>query len=348
MTNISALPISAPSDRRSASDDGPGVDTDAPPGAAPSGGTEQLDLTLANAEYLLNYAVEAGMELDPDITQRIISARRMGPTVWDSPDAGLLVAAVTRLAAKLHPVTAETLRACREDADDAILGYKKIVIWLAGFIIPLSMISFIYTAISNSITADLKTANDLAVTLHTQLDYSTQSTQDQIAPPGSLAELQQFAAAIRAVYSRTRQLNLFVLNTCWDPIEQGKDSSHPYRDMQLPADLGASVAALRDQVNQKTAIYQNVRLYANSAQDATAIVWGSISTCILPVLPRGWGLVRTFCERSPNKPRSARSRPPMQRPHASSSPGSAAELSACSATSPLDKACRSRHWDLRS
>jgi hypothetical protein len=195
-----------------------------------------------------------------------------------------LVAAVTKLAAKLLPVTAETLRACREEADDAIRGYKRIVVWLAGFIIPLSMISFIYTAISNSITADLKVANDLAVTLHTQLDTSTPGGANQGAPPGSLSELQLFTATIRAVYSRSRQLNHFVLDTCWDPYGHVSDESHRYDDMQLPPGLANSIAALQDQVNKKTAVYQTVRLYANSAQDTTAVVWGAVSTCILPVL----------------------------------------------------------------
>jgi hypothetical protein len=252
--------------------------------ATVSGNTDQLDLTLVNAEYLLNYAVEAGIEVEPDITQRIITARRRGQAIWDSPDAGDLVSAVTKLAGKLLPVTAETLRACREDADDAISSYKRIVVWLAAFIIPLSMISFIYTAISNSITADLKVANDLAVTLHTQLDTSTPASTNQGAPPGALAELQLFTATIRAVYSRTRQLNLFVLNTCWDPYGHVSDEKQRYEEMQLPPALANSVAALQEQVNKKTAVYQNVRIYANSAQDATAVVWGAVSTCILPVL----------------------------------------------------------------
>jgi hypothetical protein len=246
--------------------------------------TDQLDLTLTNAEYLLNYAVEAGIEVEPDITQRIIAARSLGKAIWNGPGAGDLVNAITKLAAKLLPVTAETLRACREDADDAISSYKRIVMWLAAVIIPLSMISFIYTAISNSITADLKTANDLAVTLHTQLDPSTPGGANQAAPPGSLAELQLFAATMRAIYSRTRQLNFFVLSTCWDPYGQVTDVNHRYDDMQLDPKLSNTVVALQGEVNKKTAVYQNVRVYANSAQDATAVVWGAISTCILPVL----------------------------------------------------------------
>ena len=139
----------------------------------------QLELVLKHAEHLLNYAVEAGIELDADIAQRIIAAKRLGPAIWDGPDAGALMAAITKLAAKLQPVTAETLRACREDAPGAIRGYKRVVYALAAIIIPLSIYSFVCTAISNSITADLNTANNLVTTLHTQLEF------DDNAPPGA-------------------------------------------------------------------------------------------------------------------------------------------------------------------
>jgi len=157
----------------------------------------QLDQILEEGKYLLHFAVEAGMEVEPHVAAHIIEGARRGPLVWDSPQAGELVAAISKLAAKLHPVTAETLRACREDADDAIRGYKKIVYWLAGLIVPLSMISFIYTSLSNTITAQLKIANDLAVALHQEVDSSaTSSTQGPL--PGSVTQLQQFAVAMRA------------------------------------------------------------------------------------------------------------------------------------------------------
>ena len=85
---------------------------------------------LHDAEHLLNYAVEAGIEVDPDVANRILAAMTVGHTVWNSPEAGELAAAITKLAAKLKPVTAETLRACREDAHEAIEGYKRIALCL--------------------------------------------------------------------------------------------------------------------------------------------------------------------------------------------------------------------------
>lgn len=255
------------------------------PAKAPAPQTsEQLELALQNAEYLLSYAVEAAIEVEPDVAQRIIAARRMGDAVWDGPEAGALVAAITKLAAKLHPVTAETLRACREEAHDAINSYKWIVFWLAAFIIPLSMIAFIYTGISNTITADIKTANDLTVTLHTQLDASGPAAGNQSPPAGSLSQLQQFAVTIRAIYGHARQLNWFVLKTCSDPYD-GKSADNAYADMQIAvAPPLNTIAAMQNEADRLTKVYQDVRLFATNVQDATAIVWGAVSTCILPVL----------------------------------------------------------------
>lgn len=243
-------------------------------------GNEQLEVALRNAEYLLNYAVEAGIEVETETAQRIIAARCLGNVVWETPDAGAVVAAITKLAAKLHPVTAETLRACREEAHDTIRGYKHIVYWLAAFIIPLSMISFISTGISNTITTDLKNANELAVTLHAQLDAATTADSSSVPPKGALSELQQFAAMMRDIHSRTRQLSWFLPLAQPDPFATKEESGK----LELPANLKVTFSALQSEANDKTGVYQEVRQYATNVQDGVSVIWGAIGTCILPVL----------------------------------------------------------------
>ena len=297
---------------------------------------DQLELILEEGKYLLHFAVEAGKEVEPDVAARIIEGTRRGPPVWDSPQAGELIAAISKLAAKLHPVTAETLRACRDDADGAIRGYKKIVYWLAVLIVPLSMISFIYTSITNTITAQLKIANDLAVALHLEVDTPATSPT-QVPPPGSVTQLQQFAVAMRAAYGRAGQLNWLVADSVWNPLrgEHGREadpeskrsdpqfnttrqgttktdkendgaSGQPgasttaqpqsskgseeapkraWGRMELKSNLNAnSLSEVRAEVDNLTKVYQEVRLYATNVQDQTSVIWGAISTCILPVL----------------------------------------------------------------
>lgn len=255
----------------------------------------QLERILEDAKYLLHYAVEAGIEVDPETARRVIAGTRLGHTVWDSADAGELLTAITKLAAKLHPVTAETLRACRDEADDAIRSYKRIVYWLAGFIVPLSMISFVYTSITNTITAELKIANDLAVTLHLQLDTTTPAAPNQAPPSGSVTGLQQFTVAMRAIYSRTRQLNSLVVDSVWNPLRvrgepQGDSADQgggrtAYQKMEINPELNAnSLLEVRRELDRMTKVYQDVRLFATNVQDYTSVIWGAVSTSILPVL----------------------------------------------------------------
>jgi hypothetical protein len=239
-----------------------------------------FDTLLENAVYLLNYAIEAGIAVDAELAQRIIAAGRRGDAAWADAAAGCLASDIASIAGLVHPVTAETLRACREQAHATIRSYKWIAIVLAVFIIPLSMISFIYTGISNCITTDLTTANQLAVSLHTQLGTTLLGPTGpgvQTPPPNSLSDLQQFAATIRSIYNRAGQLSWFVPHMVMDAVQPGAR-------FELDADLPNQWGAIQKNLNDLTATYQQVRSYAKSAQDTASVLYGAISSCILPGL----------------------------------------------------------------
>ena len=269
--------------------------------------TGQLELTLANAEYLLNYAIEAGIEVDPDTIQRIIEAKRVGHAIWDSPDAGAMISAVTKLAGKLLPVTAETLRACRDDANDAISDYKRIVIWLASFIIPLSMISFIYTAISNSITADVNKANDLAVTLHQQLDpLAPTATSRKVYFSGSSAKCKCLPPRTRLIDSRSGQLSFSVgtrLTTSAMIISETDGSTKPPEGFK-------TIGEMQSTLNKLTGLYQKVhRLCERRAGPDTSDL-GCFRRLHITGALRFVGAPALTCSaRSQSKPKSEPSRP---------------------------------------
>jgi hypothetical protein len=69
-----------------------------------------------------------------------------------------------------------------------------------------------------------------------------------------------------------------VLNLCFD-FYHGK-----FEEMQITAGLPTTASALEQETTRLTKVYQDVRLFATNVQDATAIIWGAVSTCILPVL----------------------------------------------------------------
>jgi len=236
---------------------------------------------LRDAQQLLIYAAEAGIDVDPAIANPIITASRAENPWADNP--GVLLQAVSKLAAKLRPVTASTLEACRKIAKQEIIKYTLVAIVLALFILPLSILSFITTGLCTSINTDLHSANDLAVTLHSELDSSVgagkPAGENVAAPPSSLSQLQQFAATMRAVKEHAAQLNGFLyIGKLNDPSSTNAD------DYELPSNLPNVTAALQDQTNRKTALYQDVRRYAGEVEDTIGLYYGAIGTFILPIL----------------------------------------------------------------
>jgi hypothetical protein len=99
---------------------------------------------------------------------------------------------------------------------------------------------------------------------------------------------------MRAVYGHASQLNVFALRMVPDP------TVGPGSEMQLPANLQLTVPALQKELDNKTKIYQDVRLFATNVQDITSVIWGAVGACILPVLYALLGacayLLRSFAD----------------------------------------------------
>jgi hypothetical protein len=66
--------------------------------------------SLEDAERLLKYASEAGILVEDDVRNHILEARIASSAGWDEENAANLLVALGKLAAKLKPVTAESLR----------------------------------------------------------------------------------------------------------------------------------------------------------------------------------------------------------------------------------------------
>jgi hypothetical protein len=196
------------------------------------------------------------------------------------------------LAAKLQPVTAETLRACRDDAVGAIRRYKRMAYILAAIIIPLSVGSFICTGISNKIASVTNVANEYLLNVHTQLN--TQKFDDSDPPPsGILGELQKFGVAMRDIHSRTKQLNWFFPYIKDDPCKKGgsaaTDTRNPgadenYCDLELNSQELKNMKGLHNELDELTNSYQYIRAYAIRVGDEASLIWGAVGNFMLPPL----------------------------------------------------------------
>jgi hypothetical protein len=270
--------------------------------------------TLQDAEHLLKYAAEIGVEVEAHTRDAILEARSGFNTGWDEHTAAHLLSALTKLAARLKPVTAESLKASR-DGDYTNTGrrYWVIAIVLAVVIIPYSLASYVTSSISDSIRKDIVTANDLAVKLSTQL-----------ATPGVLpvglnrsdvvVELQTFASTIRSIDNRASQLNWFILHKVKDPFEDlrpavAKDpqkaqdlAAQLKKTLQLPVPLPDDLAPVSA---DRILVYQDVRYFGQSVVDDVSVWYSAFAICILPVLYALLGtcvyLVRTFEQEMSNR-----------------------------------------------
>jgi hypothetical protein len=259
----------------------------------PLQGADYLNAKLQDAERLLTYAAETGIEVKSDVRDTVLEARKSA-SKWDGKTAANLLGALTTLAATLKPVTAESLKLCAEESivDKTVRTYKRVAIVLAVFIIPYSIATFVTSAISEAIRKDIDTANALAVKLSDELPPQAQSTSDNervhvkalprgVTESDIIRDLQSFTATLRSIDARARQLNIFTVPKVSDPFADRRDNPDFLRQLfELPPGL----SNLYEATIEKFQVYQDERLFAQGTRETASVIYGAIAACILPVL----------------------------------------------------------------
>lgn len=255
---------------------------------------------LEDAERLLKYAAESGISVDGDLRDQVLQARATSTAGWDENTAARVLTALSTLAARLKPVTAESLKAFTSGTRPTVRNYWTVAICLAIVIVPFSLASFLSSAISAKVRDDITSANDLAVKLRAQLGSPGDHKAVDPNDANIISELQQYAADIRSIDQRGRQLNALVLYAENDPyadirdIRKDGNKKAMHDTFQLPSALDDFATA----TTQRTDVYQNVRYFAQSALDDVSFFYGAVTACLLPVLYALLGtcayLLRTF------------------------------------------------------
>jgi hypothetical protein len=112
---------------------------------------DQLQRVIDDGKRLLAYALEAGVDVDADTAQKIITAGESDIESMRGPDVGALAESVAKLAAKVRPVTVETLRFSEKDAHKVIRRYIILSVTLGLSLIVLSVLSGVLAGLSGSI-----------------------------------------------------------------------------------------------------------------------------------------------------------------------------------------------------
>jgi len=262
---------------------------------------------LCDAERLLKYAAEIGIDVTPDTRGAVLRARTAYTEGWTEDVAANLLAALTSLASRLKPVTAESLKAYHDDTRPTVHNYLVWAIILACVIIPVSVATFVTSAVSTAIRDDITRANTLAVKLRAELGPPAAPGQTVEFPPKGvseadvIADLQEYASIVRVINARARKLNHFVLPRQRLPFEDVATPEERKKFFELPVGIPDPIAA-RDNI---TNTYQDVRYFAQTLVTDVAVFYGAISACILPVLYALLGtcayLLRTFEDQMSNR-----------------------------------------------
>lgn len=257
--------------------------------SSPTASPASFKDALTDAERLMKYAAETGVEVSPDTRAAVLLARSTPPENWTESIIANLLEALTRLAALLKPVTADSLKAWTQDTGATVRYYLRWAIILACVIVPASIASFTSSALSNSLRSDITSANELAVKLRAQLGVAPPATAAGMTavtlPPGIsdseiISELQDYASTIRLIDARSRELNWLVVPRVRTPAQTEGSGSGTHAVYELDPHLPNYYVA-RDTA---TATYQSVRYFAQSLLNNSSIFYGALNTCILPVL----------------------------------------------------------------
>jgi hypothetical protein len=102
-----------------------------------------------------------------------------------------------------------------------------------------------------------------------------------VNPSEVITELQQYASTIRSIDARARQLNFLVFRIEGDPCAGIRNKPAALHQVfELPAGL----PNLAQAADERTAVYQEMRYFAQSLLDDTSFFYGAITICILPAL----------------------------------------------------------------
>ena len=263
---------------------------------------------LCDAERLLKYAAEIGIDVTADTRGAILRARSASTESWSEQTAADLLAALTSLAARLKPVTAESLKAYHDDTRPTVNNYLVWVIILACVIIPASIATFVTSAVSNALRDDITRANVLAVKLRAELGAPQPPDKvfvfpESVSASDVIADLQEYASLVRVINARARKLNHFIVPSQRLPYEDDPNLTPQQRKdyFELPVGIPDPIKA-RDTI---TNTYQDVRYFAQTLITDVAVFYGALSTCILPVLYALLGtcayLLRTFEDQMSNR-----------------------------------------------
>jgi hypothetical protein len=282
----------------------PGTSPDfATAGASPISAKDSRTRALAeaaeDAEILLRYAAQSGIDVPAEAAAIIVRVRADEDPL--TPDAvAAFYAAYARISAKLRPVTIETLRVPEACTRKALRRNGIVAVALATVVMACSITTFLTGAISVDIENGISHANELAVKLRDQvgpprvaIDAGEICVQPNRSPDPDIpardatvltAELQDFSGTIRGLLTSAINLEKFNPQQEISPLDRPVPGSawatRPREMLQLHPEL----IDQRAEAFCKIYAYEDVRNFAKNVRADTLAIYGALAAYLLPVL----------------------------------------------------------------
>jgi hypothetical protein len=291
------------------------ANTAVPAPVLPLQSVNYLSNTLEEAELLLSYAAEVGIEVKDKIRADVLKARMESVRgTMSAQTAADLLTAMTALAVDVRPVTVRSLRFSadtnknsKDEIRNTIRIYGILSICFAIPIVLFSLGAFIFDHFADQIKAETTTANGLALKLQAELgpastnDIGLSNTWSGTNPPTAnqiwwgtnepphnldnkdiINDLREFAATMREIDEYAKVLNYFVFNTARIPYANLRTNREALKEkFELTPGLKARFSW---EFANKIEVYQEVRAFGDTVQESGSVYYGALATCILPVL----------------------------------------------------------------
>src|SRR6516162_276766 len=126
---------------------------------------------LDETHMLLAYAASSGINIEPEVSEAIARARAANEKhSWNADIESKFWPAKSKLSLSVKPVTVDSLAAGKFGAAAiATRRYFLSTVILAAIIVPISIVMFINTAVSNDVRDLLKENDTAAIAVHEQL-----------------------------------------------------------------------------------------------------------------------------------------------------------------------------------
>jgi hypothetical protein len=268
---------------------------------------------LNDTHMLLAYAASSGVTIEPEVSEAIAHARAAQERQdWNADIEAKFWPAKSKLSLSVKPVTVDSLAAGKVGAAaNATRRYFLSTVILAAIIVPISIVMFINTAVSNDVGNLLKENDTAAIALHEQLvnyqsalEQATRTVGDRTDQKGNAAnlpgmsqallspnlvdKLAQFARVSRQIFAESQVLNFFILDAVREPGWASADEKTRRANLEIDVRAGDRAGnglypSITDQGFEKLGTYQDIRAFARQTQQLNLVIYGAITAYVLPV-----------------------------------------------------------------